>query len=60
LERIRRSIAMLPPGYPAGALTMKAAMELVREAVASGQDAERYQAAVAKLPAVIDAVDDPT
>jgi hypothetical protein len=31
LERIRRSIAMLPPGHSAGALTREAAMALIED-----------------------------
>jgi hypothetical protein len=31
MERIRRSVAMLPPGHSAAALTREAAMELIHE-----------------------------
>jgi hypothetical protein len=39
LEHIRRSIAMLPEGHSAGALTKERAMALVHEALAAREDA---------------------
>lgn len=57
LEQIRRSIAMLPPGHSAGALTKAVAEELVEEAVAARGDAARYREAIAELRRVLEALD---
>jgi hypothetical protein len=54
LERIRRSIVMLPPGHSAGALTREAALDLVREAIANREDAQRYKALVRQLRALVE------
>jgi hypothetical protein len=54
LEQIRRSIAMLPEGHSAGALTKERAMALVREALDAREDRERYRQAIARLRIVLD------
>jgi hypothetical protein len=59
LEQVRRSIAMLPEGHSAGALTKERAMALVHEALAAREDRERYRQAVDKLRAVLDELDGP-
>jgi hypothetical protein len=57
IERIRRSIAMLPEGHSAGALTKAAAMDLVEEVLTSRRETDRYRKAVAELRRVLDALD---
>jgi hypothetical protein len=57
LERIRRSIAMLPPGHSAGALTREAALALVAEVEASKQETARYRQAVEQLRQILDAIE---
>jgi hypothetical protein len=56
LERIRRSIVMLPPGHSAGALTREAALALPEEAVANRDEARRYRALVARLRVLVDEI----
>jgi hypothetical protein len=58
LERLRRSIAMLPPGHSAGALTREAAMNLVEEVANARSETARYRRAVAELRQVLKALDD--
>jgi hypothetical protein len=58
LERLRRSIAMLPPGHSAGALTREAAMKLVEEVANARSETARYRRAVADLRKVLEALDD--
>jgi hypothetical protein len=57
IERLRRSIAMLPPGHSAGALTKDAAMALVEEVLNSRSETERYRQVVAELRRVLEALD---
>lgn len=57
LEQIRRSIAMLPEGHSAGALTKERARALVEEALAARVDRERYRQLIEKLRAVLDELD---
>jgi hypothetical protein len=57
IEQLRRSIAMLPPGHSAGALTKDAAMALVDEVLTSQRETERYRQAVARLREVLTALD---
>ena len=57
LEHIRRSIAMLPEGHSAGALTKERAMALVHEALSAREDRDRYRDAVDKLRAVLAELD---
>jgi hypothetical protein len=57
IEQLRRSIAMLPPGHSAGALTKEAAMALVHEVLTSRRETERYRQAVAELRRVLEALD---
>jgi hypothetical protein len=54
IEFIRRSIAMLPSGHSAGALTKDAAMALVHEVLASRSETERYRRAVAELRRILE------
>jgi hypothetical protein len=58
LERLRRSIAMLPPGHSAGALTREAAMNLVEEVANAHSETARYRRAVAELRKVLRALED--
>jgi hypothetical protein len=58
LERLRRSIAMLPPGHSAGALTREAAMNLVEEVANARSETSRYRRAVAELRKVLEALGD--
>jgi hypothetical protein len=58
LERLRRSIAMLPPGHSAGALTREAAMSLVEEVANARSETARYRRAVSELRNVLKALDD--
>jgi hypothetical protein len=57
IEQLRRSIAMLPPGHSAGALSKEAAMALVQEVLTSRRETERYQQAVAQLREVLRTLD---
>jgi hypothetical protein len=41
LERLRRSIAMLPPGHSAGAVIKEAARTLIDEVAAARQETHR-------------------
>lgn len=56
LERIRRSVAMLPPGHSAGALTKETAEELIEEVSHARAETARYRRAVAQLRSVLDAL----
>jgi hypothetical protein len=58
LERLRRSIAMLPPGHSAGALTPETAMSLVEEVASAHSETARYRQAVAELREVLKALED--
>jgi hypothetical protein len=57
LERIRRSIAMLPPGHSAGALTKEAARALIGEVANARSETARYRRAVNKLREVLQALE---
>lgn len=59
LERLRRSIVMMPPGHSAGALTREAALRLVDGVVAARSETTWYRRAVAQLKQVIDALEAP-
>jgi hypothetical protein len=56
LERLRRSIVMLPPGHSAGALTREAALELIEEVTDAREETVRYRRAVEQLREVLDAL----
>ena len=58
LERLRRSIAMLPPGHSAGALTRETAMDLIHEVTTARADTARYRLAVAELRRVLEALEE--
>jgi hypothetical protein len=58
LERLRRSIAMLPEGHSAGALTKEAALALVREALANREYAQRYRTLVRQLRTLVEGLPD--
>ena len=58
LERIRRGVAMLPPGHSAGALTRDAAMALIEEVATARSESARYRQAVTELRKVLDALED--
>jgi hypothetical protein len=57
IEQVRRSIAMLPPGHSAGALSKEAAMALVHEVLDSRRETLRYKEAVTQLRQVLAALD---
>jgi hypothetical protein len=57
LERLRRSIVMLPPGHSAGALTREAALELIEGVADARGETARYRHAVDQLRSVLDALD---
>jgi hypothetical protein len=57
IEQVRRSIAMLPPGHSAGALTKETAMALVHEVLNSRRETDRYRLAVVELRRVLEALD---
>jgi hypothetical protein len=57
IEQLRRSIAMLPPGHSAGALTKEAAMALIREVLNGRRETQRYKEAVAQVRRVLAALD---
>jgi hypothetical protein len=56
LERLRRSIVMLPPGHSAGALTREAALDLIEEITTSREETDRYRVAIEQLRGVLDAL----
>jgi hypothetical protein len=56
IEQLRRSIAMLPPGHSAGALTKEAAMALIHEVLNSRRETLRYKDAVIQLQQVLAAL----
>jgi hypothetical protein len=49
LERLRRSIVMLPPGHTAGALTREDALDLIEEIARSSEETARYRLAIDRL-----------
>jgi hypothetical protein len=49
LERLRRSVVMLPPGHSAGALTREAALAMLDELAAARQETVRYRQLVTQL-----------
>jgi hypothetical protein len=53
IERLRRSIAMLPPGLSAGALTGEAAMEMINDLARLDQLTARYRDTIAQLRQVL-------
>jgi hypothetical protein len=57
LERLRRSIVMLPPGHSAGALTREAALELLDVVATSREETARYRQAVEQLRGVLEALE---
>ena len=60
LERLRRSIAMMPPGRSAGALTREAALRLVDEVLAARNETTRYRTVIAQLKQVLEALEAPS
>jgi hypothetical protein len=60
LERLRRSVAMLPPGHSAGALTREAAMALICEVRIARSETDRYLRAITELRRVLEALDPAT
>jgi hypothetical protein len=57
IERLRRSIAMLPEGHSsAGPLTKEAARALIDELVSAKEETARYREVVAQLRQIIGAL----
>lgn len=59
LERLRRSVAMLPPDHSAGALTKEAAEALLDEVLSLRAETVRYREVVAQLRLLLDALAEP-
>lgn len=57
LETLRRSVAMLPPGHSAGALTKAQAQALLAEIDRSQGDLARFRRAVDELRRVLAALE---
>jgi len=53
LEQLRRSVAMLPPGHSAGAVTKAQAEALLAEVDRSQGDLARYRQAIVELRRVL-------
>lgn len=53
LEQLRRSVAMLPPGHMAGAVSKAQAEELLAELERSQNDLARYREAIVELRRVL-------
>ena len=53
IERLRRSIAMLPPGHSAGALTKEMAFSLIEEVLNSRSESDRNREAIEQLRQVL-------
>jgi hypothetical protein len=49
IERLRRSIAMLPPGHSAGALTREAAMDMINDLARLDRLTARYRDTITQL-----------
>lgn len=58
LEQLRRSVAMLPPGHSAGALSREQALTLFEEIATLDQRSRRYEEVLAELRRVLRSVDD--
>jgi hypothetical protein len=57
LEQLRRSVAMLPEGHSAGAVSKAQARQLLEEIVTARAETARYRRAVAELRRILDAFD---
>jgi hypothetical protein len=57
LEILRRSVAMLPPGHSAGAVSKAQAEQLLAEIDRIGEENDRYRLAVAELRRILAALD---
>ena len=53
LEILRRSVAMLPPGHSAGAVSKRQAEDLLAEIDRMDQENDRYRRAVAEVRRVL-------
>jgi hypothetical protein len=53
VEILRRSVAMLPPGHSAGAVSKQQAEDLLAEIDRMGQESDRYRQAVAEIRRVL-------
>lgn len=57
LERIRRSIAMLSPGQSLSGISREDALDIISQLQESKSETARYQAAVAQLKAILQALE---
>jgi hypothetical protein len=57
LEILRRSVAMLPPGHSAGAVSRDQAEQLLAEITRIGQENAHYREAVAELRRILAVLD---
>lgn len=60
IERLRRSIVMLPAGHSAGALTRESAIELLEELTRLDSLTSRYQEVIVELRRVLMRLDHPS
>jgi hypothetical protein len=56
LEQLRRSVAMLPEGHSAGAVSKEQARQLLDELMTAKDETTRYRHAVAELRRILDAL----
>ena len=56
LEQLRRSVAMLPEGHSAGAVSKEQARQLLDELMTAKDETTRYRQAVAELRRILDAL----
>jgi hypothetical protein len=57
LERLRRSVVILPADHEAGALTKEAAQALLEEVTALRAETDRYRDVVTQLRRLLDEVE---
>jgi hypothetical protein len=54
IEQLRRSVAMLPEGHSAGAVSKEQARQLLEEITTARAETQRYRQAVSELRRILD------
>jgi hypothetical protein len=57
IDRLRRSVVMLPPGHSAGALTREQALSLIEEVERLDTVTARYREVIAQLRVLLNQID---
>jgi hypothetical protein len=57
IDRLRRSVVMLPPGHSTGALTREQALHLIEEVERLDTLTARYREAIAQLRVLLNQID---